>query len=103
MCFEGDSRPQSSFVSPCHLNPEESLHVEIANIHKTVWLLRSWKIQQLDDLDLTEEQEEAGIRDADVVSTIASTTGRRTESGQHKERLRLLRSYITNMFVVRRV
>ncbi|KAM7184034.1 Major facilitator superfamily domain containing protein [Rhypophila sp. PSN 637] len=66
----------------------------------SIWLLRSWKIQNMDALNLDEQQQEAGIQDADVISTIASTTGRQSVAQPISE---LVRSYISAMFVVRRV
>ncbi|KAK3330252.1 major facilitator superfamily domain-containing protein [Apodospora peruviana] len=67
----------------------------------SIWLLRSWKIRQLDVLGLTEEQQQASIEDADVISTIASNRSGR-QRGSVK-RPGLFRAYITGMFVVRRV
>ncbi|KAM7190635.1 Major facilitator superfamily domain containing protein [Naviculisporaceae sp. PSN 640] len=66
----------------------------------SVWFLRSWKIQEMDALDLSEEQQEAGIQDDDVISNIASATGRQSE---HRPSPGLFRAYIYGMLAIRRV
>jgi hypothetical protein len=65
-------------------------------IRCTVWLLRSWKLGEMEKLGLTKAQREADIQDDDVVRQIASNAGTTTT------RISLL-SYITNMVVIERV
>ncbi|KAK3337367.1 major facilitator superfamily domain-containing protein [Cercophora scortea] len=59
----------------------------------SIWLLRSWKVQQMDALGLTCDKEAAGNQDAHAIAGLP----------ERAQQPSLVRSYIDGMFVIKRV
>ncbi|KAK1778839.1 MFS general substrate transporter [Copromyces sp. CBS 386.78] len=66
----------------------------------SMWLLRSWKIRQMESLGLDEKEQEAAIHNA---AAIHPSEERKRESASVRGKQNIVVSYLTNMFVMKRL
>ncbi|KAK0618599.1 major facilitator superfamily domain-containing protein [Bombardia bombarda] len=66
----------------------------------SLWLLRSWKVQQLDALGLTNEEQEAATQNADATNSLSASHQKRSASTQGPG---LVRAYVAGMLAMKRV
>lgn len=65
-----------------------------------MWLLRSWKLRQMESLGLDEKEQEAAIHNA---AAIHPSEEKKHESTSTRRQQNIVISYITNMFVMKRL
>ncbi|KAK3397712.1 MFS general substrate transporter [Sordaria brevicollis] len=66
----------------------------------SMWLLRSWKLRQMESLGLDEKEQEAAIHNA---AAVRPSEERKRGSASNTRQQNVVVSYVTNMFVMKRL